>query len=84
VKWTSVKATDAHPDRITLPLFGSIPVVAISVEATFTYLGSTGTVRDTFYWGYGDREYTSLWDPATYRAYKAHRCPTHSSPTVLP
>jgi hypothetical protein len=88
VKWISVKATDAYPGRITLPLLGSIPVVAISVEAKFKYLGSTRTVRDTFYWtdtkldGYG--MYTSLWDPATYRAYKAHRCPTHSSPTVLP
>ena len=84
VKWISVKATDAYPDRITLPLLGAIPVVAISVEAKFTYLGSTRTVRDTFYWLNGDRGFTSLWDPATYRAYEAHRCPTHSGPTVLP
>src|SRR5262245_10967746 len=34
VKWISVKATDAYgPDRITLPLLGSIPVVAVRVEA---------------------------------------------------
>ena len=82
VKWISVKATAAYPDRITLPLLGSIPVVAIRVEAKFTYLGSTGTFRDTFYWRNGDSGFTSLWDPATYRAYKAHRCPTHSRPTV--
>ena len=84
VKWISVKATAAYPDRITLPLLGSIPVVAVSVEAKIKYLGSTRTVRDTFYWLSGDRGFTSLWDPATYRAYKAHRCPTHSRPTVLP
>ena len=84
VKWISVKATDAYPDRITLPPFGSIPVVAVSVEAKIKYLGSTRTVRDTFYWLNEDRGFTSLWDAATYRAYKAHRCPTHSSPTVLP
>src|SRR5262245_42749682 len=29
VKWISVKATQAYPDRITLPLLGSIPVVAV-------------------------------------------------------
>ena len=84
VKWISVKATAAYPDRITLPLLGSIPVVAVSVEAKIKYLGSTRTVRDTFYWLNGDGGFTSLWDAATYRAYKAHRCPTHSSPTVLP
>jgi len=84
VKWISIKATAVYPYRITLPLFGSTTVAAVSVEAKFTYLGSTGTVRDTFYWLNGDKGFTSLWDPATYRAYKAHRCPTYSSPTVLP
>ena len=53
-------------------------------NAKAKYLGSTRTVRDTFYWLNGDGGFTSLWDAATYRAYKAHRCPTHSSPTVLP
>jgi hypothetical protein len=76
VKWLSVKATDAYPDRITLPLLGSIPVVAVSVETRIEYLGTKRTVRDTLYWttlnGVG---WVGLWEPATYRAYKAHRCP---------
>jgi hypothetical protein len=83
VKWISVKATAAYPDRITLPLLGSIPVVAISVEAKNRYHGSTRTVRDTHYWTNtklnGYEAFTSLWDPATYRAYKAHRCPTRAA-----
>ena len=82
VKWISIKATAVYPNRITLPLFGSTTVAAVSVEAKFKYRGSIRTVRDTSYWLNGDRGFTSLWDPATYRAYKAHRCPTHSRPTV--
>src|SRR5262245_41520531 len=82
VKWSSVKATGAYSDRITLPLLGSIPVVAVSVAAKIKYLGSTRTVRDTLYWKLNGGGWASLWDPATYRAYKAHRCPTHSGPTL--
>jgi len=82
VKWLSVKATGASADRITLPLLGSIPVVGVSVEAKIKYLGSTRTVRDTLYWKLNGGGFASLWDPATYRAYKAHRCPAHSRPTL--
>ena len=49
-KWLSVKATAAYPARVTLPLLGSIPVVAVIVEAKIKHLGSTQTVRDTHYW----------------------------------
>ena len=83
VKWISIKAASPYLARITFPLFGSMKVAAVGVEAKFKYRGSTRTVRDTFYWRNGDSGFTSLWDPATYRAYKAHRCPTHSRPTVL-
>jgi hypothetical protein len=77
VKWLSVKATAAYPDRVTLPLLGSIPVVAVSFEVKRKYLGSTKTVRDTHYWATlnSNSGFVALWDPETYRAYKAHRCP---------
>jgi hypothetical protein len=75
VEWLSVKATAAYPDRVTLPLLGSIPVVAVSFEVKSKYLGSTKTVRDTHYWATLNSNWVGLWDPETYRAYKAHRCP---------
>jgi len=75
VKWISIKGTSAYPAQITLPLLGSIPVVAVSVEAKVEYLGKRRTVRDTFYWARADIGWYGLWDPETYRAYKAHRCP---------
>ena len=79
VEWISVKATDAYSDKITRPLLGSISVVAITIEEKFKYLGSTQTVRETHYWTpYGGKwkTWVGLWEPATYRAYKAHRCPS--------
>jgi len=75
VKWISIKAPSAYPDRITLPLLGSIPVAAVSVEAKIEYLGKRRTVRDTFYWAQGNIGWNGLWDPETYHAYEAHRCP---------
>ena len=87
VKWLSVKATAAYPDRVTLPLLGKVPAVAVIVEAKIKHGGRTQTVRDTHYWAplhwtvgrdgsvTGDGNWVSLWDPVTYRAYKAHRCP---------
>jgi hypothetical protein len=75
VKWISIKATSAYPDRVTLPLLGNIPVIAVSVEAKIEYRGKRRTVRDTFYWAEADIGWNGLWDPETYRAYKAHRCP---------
>ena len=75
VKWISVKATGAHPERVTRPLLGSIPVVAVSVEAKFKHLGSTQAVRETHYWAELNSWWVALWDAGTYRAYKAHRCP---------
>ena len=78
VEWISVKATDAYSDRITLPLLGSISVVAVSIEAKLKYRGTTQTVRETHYWTqYGKwGTWAGLWEPPTYRAYKAHRCPS--------
>jgi hypothetical protein len=76
VEWLSVKATAAYPDRVTLPLLGSIPVVAVSFEVKSKYLGRTKTVRDTHYWTTlkPNSGFVGLWDPETYRAYNAHRC----------
>ena len=74
VKWLSVKATAAYPDRVTLPLLGSIAVVAVGVEAKIKHLGKTHTVRNTHYWAPLNGWWVGLWDPETYRAYKVHRC----------
>jgi hypothetical protein len=76
VEWISVKSTGAYPDRITLPLLGSIPVVAVGIEARLKYRGTMQTVRETHYWTPYGSWWASLWEPATYRAYKAHRCPS--------
>jgi hypothetical protein len=81
VKWISIKGTNVYPDRITLPLLGSTQVAAVSVEAKIEYLGKRRTVRDTFHWAQGDIgsngrwDCNGLWDPETYLAYKAQRCP---------
>lgn len=75
VKWLSVKAPVAYPTGVTLPLLGSIPVVAVIVDSKFKHLGKTQTVRDTHYWAPLNGWWVALWDPETYRAYKAHRCP---------
>jgi hypothetical protein len=74
VKWLSVKATAAYPARVTRPLLGSIPVVAVIVEAKIKHLGKTQTVRNTHYWLNSNSGFVALWDPETYRAFKAHRC----------
>ncbi len=75
IEWISIKATDAYADRIALPLLGTVPVVAVSIEAKFEYLGAKRTVRDTVYWMRLNGKWIGLWEPETYRAYKAHRCP---------
>jgi len=76
IEWLSVKATDDYPDRLTLPLLGTISVTAVSMEAKIDYLGIRRTVRDTVYWVKVDGEWRGLWEPIQYRAYKAKRCPS--------
>ena len=68
--------SDAYADRITLPLLGTVSVVAVSVEAKYEYLGVKRTARDTLYWTNVGGNWRGLWKPETYRAYKAHRCPS--------
>ena len=75
IEWLSIKAIDAYPDRVTLPLLGTIPVIAVTVEAKFTYLGTKHTVSDTNYWAKVVPQWKGFWKPEQYRAYKAHRCP---------
>jgi len=77
VEWISVKSTGAYKDWVTRPLLGWIPVVVIGIEVKFRDRGTTQTVRETHYWTPDTHgEFAALWDPATYRAYKAHRCPS--------
>jgi hypothetical protein len=75
-EWLSIKATDDYPDRLAFPLLGTISARAVSVEARIDYLGSRHTIRDTLYWTKLSGQWRGLWDRATYRAYKAGRCPS--------
>ena len=70
-----MKAIDAYPDRVALPLLGTIPVIAVTVEAMLSYLGSKHTISDTNYWAKIGGQWRGFWKPEQYRAYKAHRCP---------
>lgn len=58
-----------------MPLVGRVTVVAVSVEAKIDYLGLKRTIRDTVYWMKLGGQWRGLWEPDTFRAYKAHRCP---------
>jgi hypothetical protein len=75
IEWLSIKATDAYPDRVTLPLLGNVRVTAVTIEAKIEYLGSRHTVTDTNYWIKIGSRWRGTWKPEVYRAYKAHRCP---------
>ena len=75
-EFLSLKVTETYPDRITLPLLGRLGVTAVSIEARVKYLGETTTVRDTVYVTKVSGTWFGLWDPETYRSYKAKRCPT--------
>jgi hypothetical protein len=75
VDWLSIRASDAYSDRVSLPLLGTIPVTAVTIEAKVSYLGAKHTISDTNYWVKLGSSWRGLWNPETYRAYKAHRCP---------
>jgi len=75
VEVLSVKVSETYPDRITLPLLGRVAVTAVSVELRVNYLGEPSTVRDTLYVMKVSGTWFGLWDPETYRAYRAKRCP---------
>jgi len=45
------------------------------LEARAKYLGQTITVRDTLYVTKAGGVWFGLWEPETYRAYAAKRCP---------
>jgi hypothetical protein len=76
-EWLSVKAIDAYPDRVTLPLLGPIRVTAVtlSAEVKERYPYASGTFIDTHLWVKVGTQWKGLWTPKQYRAYKAHRCP---------
>jgi hypothetical protein len=76
VTWIEVRAIDAYPDRVTLPLLGTIRVTAVSLQATVEDRNGTfGTASDTHLLVKVGSEWKGLWTPEQYRAYKAHRCP---------
>ncbi len=70
-----MKVTETYPDRVTLPLLGPVRVTAVSVELKAAILGKTITARETLYVTKVGSTWYGLWEPETYRAYKAKRCP---------
>jgi hypothetical protein len=75
VEWISVDAIDAYPDRVALPLLGTINVMAVTIWAKYNFLGATRTAVDTVYWTKVGTAWRGLWKPEQYRAYRNHRCP---------
>ena len=75
VEWLSIRATDAYPDRVRLPLLGRVNVTAVTISARVEYLGTRRTITDTNYWILLRGVWRGLWQPETYRAYARHRCP---------
>jgi hypothetical protein len=76
VELSQVRAIDAYPDRVTLPLLGTIRVIAVTLQAKITdSQGGSGTAIDTHLWVKVGSEWKGLWTTEQYRAYKAHRCP---------
>jgi hypothetical protein len=78
IEWLSVKAIDAYPDRVTLPLLGPVRVTAVTLVAEIKapypdYF--SGTYSDTHLWVKVGSQWKGLWTTEQYRAYKAHRCP---------
>jgi len=76
-EWLSVRAIDAYPDRVTLPLLGTIRVTAVTLVANVNhrYPYASGTFFDTHLWVKVGSQWKGLWTTEQYRAYKAHRCP---------
>jgi hypothetical protein len=72
---SGVKVTDSYPDVITLPLLGRKHVVAVTSQATVEIAGQRRTVTGTSYYAKVGGRWYALWQPETFRAYKARRCP---------
>ena len=69
-------AIDAYPDRVTLPLLGTIRVTAVTLSGEdHSTPTPSGTIIDTHLWVKVGSQWKALWTPEQYRAYKAHRCP---------
>jgi hypothetical protein len=76
IEFFDVRAIDAYPDRVTLPLLGTIRVIAVTLQAKFVdRQRELGTASDTHLLVRVGSEWKGLWTPEQYRAYEAHRCP---------
>jgi hypothetical protein len=75
-EWLSLRATDSYPDARRLPLLGYVRFTAVSMVGRIRHpVYGTRTIRDTLnYMRIGGR-WKGLWEPTTYRAYRAGRCP---------
>jgi hypothetical protein len=77
VEFFHIRAIDAYPDRVTLPLLGTTRVIAVTLQAKFVdpHQQGVGMASDTHLWVKVGSEWKGLWTSEQYRAYKAHRCP---------
>jgi hypothetical protein len=76
IQWVSIRAINTYPDRMKLPLLGTIRLTAVTLLATiFDASGNPGTIIDTHLWVKVGSRWKGLWTTEQYRAYKAHRCP---------
>ena len=76
VTWIDVRALSDYPDRVKLPLLGTIRVTAVTLQGKFAdRTRGFGTASDTHLVVKIGSEWKALWTPEQYRAYKAHRCP---------
>jgi hypothetical protein len=75
VDFASLDITDTYADTLTFPVLGRLDVTAVTASMKYKYLGTTHTTADTVYFIRVGGQWKGLWDTATYKAYKAHRCP---------
>jgi hypothetical protein len=75
VEWLGVRAVEQHPDRIRLPLLGSIKVTAVTLRVRYRSDDSVASETDTLYFRYDNGRWWGLWDSDAYRAYKSRTCP---------
>ena len=75
-EWLSVRATDSYPDAMRFPLLGHVRFTAATMKATIRHpIYGRRSISDTVYYTLVRGRWKGLWEAATYRAYRAGRCP---------
>jgi hypothetical protein len=75
-EFLSVRATDAYPDSMRFPLLGRIRFTAVTLRARARHAAlGVRTITDTVYVVKVAGRWKGLWEPESYRAYRAGKCP---------